>query len=153
MNGYSSLEVFTEHDKKCARAAHLVVMNLPDKHDGDQCEWVRCHEVARIVAKMIESPGVAPAKVVDGHYGSVHHSWIVLPSTVILDCYSVGRLPVVQLVTTMGVAYPDLYRPAKAPRDDIRQDFIDEWVKRLHDRGMVNIFAKARDREDETGHW
>lgn len=89
--GYSATQVRFEHAELFKRATRLVSL-MPDVHDG---EWVRCHEVARAVRRLLGA-----GTVVDGLYGcAVQHSWIDLDGC-ILDTYAVGRLPVVQYVDT-----------------------------------------------------
>lgn len=105
--------------------------------------WPRCHEVARAVFALCVDP--RSAMVIDGHFGAVEHSWIALlefkPQPWVLDCYSVGRLPMVQLVTPV-IAKPsfyELYRPAMRYRDDVRL----EEVARL----VLTTSAPARQQE------
>ncbi len=100
MKGYSAQEIFSPRAQIQMGRAKEIVATLP--------EGLRCHEVVRIVNVMLDSFGL----VVDGHYGMVDHSWLVIPNytntKVILDCYAVGRLPPVQLVTGdvgLGVDY------------------------------------------------
>ncbi len=73
------------------------LIQLPDSISS---EPLRCHEVARIVGQLFD------LRVVDGNFGGVEHSWLLLRDTfvvggttyrTILDPYAVGRLPLVQL--------------------------------------------------------
>jgi hypothetical protein len=69
--------------------------------------------------------------VVDGAFLRVHHSWLSVDhGGAILDVYSVGRLPMVQLVDLRNLASLPmrvLYREG-ASRDDIREEVIAELL-------------------------
>ena len=104
MKGYSELEMFTFSERQLLERATALVAKVADEvMDGD---LIRCHELARAVGDVLQLP------VVDGKFGSVEHSWLLtckLPDAPtsgfvrrpsILDVYSVGRLPMVQLVCT-----------------------------------------------------
>lgn len=110
MRGYSAEKVFSPRAQIMRGRAAEIVTILP--------EGLRCHEVARIIHIKLDNVGI----VVDGHYGMVDHTWLVIPnytdSEVILDCYTVGRLPPVQLVT-MDVGLGVDYRPGPE-RTDIK---------------------------------
>ena len=87
-------------------------------------EWVRCHEVARVVATSLD------LQMTDGFYGMADHSWIwtseIRPFETppnILDVYCPGRLPQVQLIHSSNYL-PFEYRKGPA-RDDVRQDVIE----------------------------
>lgn len=105
--------------EKFELAARLVqcLDSLPE----DVQQRVRCHELARAVAKTLYISGV-----VDGKYGIVDHSWIELfardegyRDRYILDVYSCGRLPMVQVLDTFfGLKHADLYVTGPL-RDDI----------------------------------
>lgn len=99
---------------------------------------LRCHELARAVARFLRLPR---ACVQDGYYGFVEHSWIWVPGPPddpltrragwphILDVYAVGRLPQVQLVCGDSPALPHVgwsYRP-----DRDRTDVDEALVARL----------------------
>lgn len=90
MIGYSGTKVFDSEAMKLLHRAESMVAAIPDE------EGLRCHEVARAVGRSLG------LKVVDGKYGPVDHSWILIERPMrrpfILDPYAVGRLPVVQLV-------------------------------------------------------
>ena len=97
------------------RAATLVVDAILSDFEDDDETWLRCHEVARVVLRFLE-PGW---EVVDGHYGSVEHSWL-LREGVILDVYAVGRLPMVHLV---GGHWSSLGAYVLGPvRTDVREE-------------------------------
>ena len=82
MTGYAASVIPVEIQALRERAAKLV---------GWLPEGMRCHEVARAVGEVLGLP------VVDGRYGCVNHSWLVVDGY-ILDVYCVGRLPLVQVV-------------------------------------------------------
>ncbi len=97
MRTYSEREVFGVSDLVYYRKARRAVQRMPsyDEHGLE----LRCHEVARAVARVLELPGEF---VRDGYYElGCQHSWIVLPSGHVLDVYAVGRLPPVQLVAVV----------------------------------------------------
>lgn len=133
MIGYSATDVFSAQQQKLLRMATDIVESLPEE---DHLRRVlRCHEVARAVAPCL---GV-PAIVIDGHFGSVDHSWIVLSdrptlhSSTILDPYCVARLPAVQLCS-MHYTVPNAYRPGPK-RDDIRDGVVESLLK--HALGLL----------------
>lgn len=80
---------------------------------------VRCHELARAVARVVGGD------VVDGHYGIVAHSWIVIEER-ILDPYQPGSLPQCVLHDVYPtLPHVDLYRRGE-PRDDIDAAAVDQ---------------------------
>lgn len=82
MIGYATTDVFSAEQLSLFRCATLLVGRL-----GAEPE-LRCHELTEAVAYYLG------LRRVDGKYGSVEHSWIVLgPPPVILDVYAVGRFP------------------------------------------------------------
>lgn len=108
-------------------AARLFVERIPDDFEP----LVRCHELARAVAKLL-GPSV---EVQDGHAGFVEHSWLWLEHHhVILDVYFPGAKPQVLLIDYLSVGSPfrAIYRPG-APRQDIRQ----RDVARLYQLGWA----------------
>jgi len=121
MRSYS-FKCFTLEDLEFwARATHLVEA-IPDTMDKP----IRCHEVARAVGRILDLP------VVDGHYGAVDHSWLMTRTRSnkpkILDVYSVGRLPQVQLlVLDPGTSHTTIFRPGPY-RTDIRNDVVEHMV-------------------------
>ena len=128
MRGYSETEVFSPGEVSAFRRAEAMVHAIPDMED------LRCHEVARAVASMLG------LEVQDGKYGMVEHSWILLPRTAgrsaILDVYSVGRLPPVQLIHHAGILpHFDSFK-AGDPRDDVRQGTVDRLVILLQEAGF-----------------
>lgn len=91
----------------------------------------RCHELTRVVAKILH------LDFVDGVYGAVDHSWILIPdirngwiSSVILDVYAVGRLPMVQLVDPRVPGLHNLYK-MRDQRTDIDEVTVRELGVKL----------------------
>jgi hypothetical protein len=127
MKCYSQAEVFTRREINLLTIAQGLVERLPS-HDQTG-EWVRCHEVARVVATLLE----LQVEVVDGFYGMADHSWLWTTELVpferppnILDVYCPGRLPQVQLVHSSNYL-PFEYRRGPV-RDDVRYEVI-EYLK------------------------
>lgn len=89
---------------------------------------VRCHELARAVAKL--QPGLL---VVDGKFGAVDHSWLVLIEWPrhIIDVYTPGSIPQVQLIHAMSWSLPARYYPGPA-RDDIREDVVEALAAQMN---------------------
>lgn len=122
MKGYSEAEVFGRQEIQFLNAAQVLVRKFPS-HDLTG-EWIRCHEVARVVATSLG------LQVMDGFYGMADHSWLWTselrpfePPPNILDVYCPGRLPQVQLVHSSNYL-PFEYRRGPE-RTDIRQDVIE----------------------------
>lgn len=98
---------------------------------------IRCHELARAVglALAVERSG-DPNIVVDGVFGAVDHSWLVLDpygdgaSAMILDVYTVGRLPMVQLVDPTVPGAGKHYQP-RAKRTDINEALVRELAAEM----------------------
>ena len=98
---------------------------------------LRCHELTRAVKRFIRDGDVPyhPPNVTlfDGKYSVVDHSWLELlcknekgiSSLYILDVYTVGQLPQVQLLDALAFSVPHRanYR-AQARRDDIDMDVV-----------------------------
>ena len=129
MIGYSARNVFTQRMQKVRDTVDMLVRGFPD------CvEW-RCHEVARAVEQLLVKHGKAEAselQVVDGHYGAVDHSWLAFWDDVrvcIIDPYSVGRLPIVQLVDPYVSGVLATYRPQDEHRPDIRANEVSALVQ------------------------
>jgi hypothetical protein len=132
MKGYSEAEIFSAAEKRLLRSAASIVDALPDSGpDG----LLRCHEVARVVGRLLG------LHVVDGFYGFVDHSWLwtsaldtrrVMGRTGfpnILDPYCVGGLPLVRIVHC-SPSLPHVgwaYRPGP-DRTDIDAGFVDYLI-------------------------
>jgi hypothetical protein len=112
--------------------AKRIVEAIPDGQ-----VW-RCHEVARVVHGVLADDRV---EVVDGKYGPVEHSWLVIsgnegrPQPIVLDTYAVGQLPQVQLVEFfMGLG--SMYQ-AGPERSDIDLDLVAKTVLEIQQRSFV----------------
>lgn len=131
MRGYSEEEVFPKVELAYWRKATRLVEAIPEPWilgsgprapDRSKPPIIRCHELARAVSFALDEPrlsGVFPG-VVDGKYGAVEHSWIKLVNSngrtkgCVLDVYSVGRLPMVQLVDLSALLpHQALYKEQK----------------------------------------
>lgn len=125
MKSYSETHVFTTRARAMLERAAACVAAVPDD-EWDVVRWgeIRCHELARAVGRVLDM------RHVDGVYGAVHHTWLVVPSEgAILDVYAVGQLPQVRLIDVVCVGLP--HRSAysgRAPRTDIRHHVVDELV-------------------------
>jgi hypothetical protein len=135
MRSYSE-GIFEGREINLLHKAEQIVEKIPDLYGKNQ-KPVRCHEVARIVAKILD------ISVQDGYYGYIEHSWcwtsklkprlvgrirIGIPN--ILDTYCVGSLPKVRLVACDNTALPHAgvaYR-ADEMRNDIDEEFIRQTV-------------------------
>lgn len=135
MKSYSESDaVFVQVELEILAAANSAVRDFPDHDSKDRL--IRCHEVARAILKLIKplAHGFEP-RVVDGKFDGVDHSWIAwqcpkahFGGTTILDAYSVGSLPQVQIHRIgTGIRRAD-YRPDHLERDDIRHDVVDDLV-------------------------
>lgn len=138
MISYSERKIFGEREIKLWRRACQFVARLPDS--PDEMEH-RCHELARAVAYWLNKEGRfreplswKNVQVVDGLFGSVDHSWIVLRDCeigqyIILDVYAVGCLPQVQLVHAWEMLQRK-YTPMST-RDDIREHRLQWMIKMM----------------------
>lgn len=153
MKGYSADKVFSWQYQSLRDKAQHLVEYIKEPEPG----LYRCHEVVRFVFEVL-SPWalkvLAPeARIVDGNFAGVDHTWIRLDDGVILDCYSVARLPPVQLVNVGAPMYglrrlyigegeklPTLEGERQIrlepPRTDVRTDVIErlmeEWGRGTH---------------------
>lgn len=126
MRSYSETHVFSEYDLWMLKTAQDLVARIPEDGSPNHPEGLlRCHEIARVVAKCLHIEQM----VEDGKYGHTDHSWIRFPNTNILDVYAVGRLPMVQLVccTSLTLLEPTLYKRLGA-----RTDIDHTLVEQLH---------------------
>jgi hypothetical protein len=135
MRGYAEIEVFDPSDIELLRRATSYVDRMPGKIDD---RYVRCHELTRALAHLLSGvilvwqPGTIDVErlshviVVDGHYGSIEHSWLVTPKRRILDPYVPGALPQVQLVDPYVPR--NTYREMGLARADIRKDVIERLI-------------------------
>lgn len=143
MKSWSEKEIFSKEELQLFNRATRLVNAL----EVEDLAEVRCHELARAVAHVLNdaAPGI-DVHVQDGYYGFVDHSWIWTtrpdPSRIItprlglpniLDVYSVGRLPLVQLVDCQHPQLPHVgwaYRPGEL-RKDIQHGVLGTLIARL----------------------
>jgi hypothetical protein len=100
VRSYSEAKVFSVSARALLEIAVELVQKIPDPLP-DEPEW-RCHEVARAVGERLG------LRVVDGRFGGIEHTWLVVPrglleddrapGEAILDVYAIGILPQVRLV-------------------------------------------------------
>ena len=125
-------------------AASAFVAAVP-KHLQPDGEEIRCHELARAVAKALTRPdrflwaGAQRLVVEDGRFcpwptgPAIEHSWIEISDKgklkfALLDVYAIGRMPQVQLIDGASGLHrltASYYLGPK--RDDIRHDVV-EWL-------------------------
>jgi hypothetical protein len=135
MKSYSE-GIFEGREIDLLHKAERIVEQIPSSY-GDDNKITRCHEVARIVGKILR------LEVQDGYYGYIEHSWcwtsklnpkllgrIRMGIPNILDTYCVGSLPQVRLVACDNSALPHTgfaYRP-DTERTDIDKEFVRKTV-------------------------
>lgn len=95
MMGEAYENIFTAVCRSTMKLAETFVAAV---QDCDRDNPVRCHELARAVARALADTPYGHVEVVDGHFGMVEHSWISLDRETILDVYVPGSAPMVQLV-------------------------------------------------------
>ena len=129
MIGYAGTEVFSEKLRDEWERATRIVARLPEKDSKGRL--IRCHELVRAVLPFLELRWI----LLDGVYaGSVNHTWLISydqPPCVVLDLYSVARVPMVQLVDhgcrEGEVSFHfDLFKGGWARRRDIRRSVVKE---------------------------
>lgn len=132
MISYSQSNVFTDAELRAWRAVTKWIDRIPRMRAGAKDIFeVRCHELARASLFTLQASKLHKisddAKVEDGHYGMIDHSWIRLGTRTILDTYTCGKMPMVQLVSQLTtLPHFDLYKPG-AYRNDIDQPLLD-WL-------------------------
>lgn len=120
---------------------------------------LRCHELTRAVKRFIQHHGDVPyhppnVTLYDGKYSIVDHSWLEilakspegLCSLYILDVYTVGQLPQVQLLDiTFSLPHRANYR-AQARRDDIDMGIVNLVYldlmtigRKIYDEALVDV--------------
>ena len=125
--------MITYAERACFREPHLRLLARVEAYVARVSRaWgneLRCHELARAVHLVLHAHKL---DVVDGKCGPIEHSWLCFSDGVILDPYTPGRMPAVQIVDPIvGTAY----RPGP-PRSDIRQAIIKRLV--LEMRGATS---------------
>lgn len=128
MQGHSSHHIFKSSEISLWKRATELVEGLPEDL------YLRCHELTRAVALYLNS--VRPRLLVcDGKFGSASHSWLVVTTPgrhVILDVYSVGSLPMVQLIDAGSLAIRDARRYVEGtPREDIDERMIRRLLTKM----------------------
>ena len=129
MRSYAETEILKEDDLLALRRATALVDRVPQQLDGT---WVRCHELARAVGRVLDLP------VMDGSFGACEHTWLLLPTHVILDVYVPARVPQVQLCP-YWLGAPVMYRQG-SDRTDVRGDVVDYLEQRMRD-GLERLLA------------
>lgn len=124
MRGFSENEVFSKTEIKLFNEATDIVSILPERDQHGAL--LRCHEVARVVGDLLD------LEVLDGRYEyGCEHSWCVIRQMnrgfTILDPYTVGRIPPVQLVCVIPTM-PNRYFP-EARRRDIKKDVVEYLLR------------------------
>lgn len=147
MKSYAEVEVFQKWELRAFKRATELVACVPESTIGGS--ELRCHELARaVMIKLVEDWALSPARrnpdelshglelqVIDGYYGMIEHSFIYLGRIMeggfgappnVLDVYTPGRMPQVQLVSSSSTL-PFYYRRGQ-PRTDIKMNVIDELM-------------------------
>lgn len=124
MKGYAERKEFSQKAIEMFNEATALVDALPTPPQADQ---LRCHELARAVGAMLD------LIVVDGRAKVAQHSWLLVPRTFagydILDVYTPGRLPMVQLLDCFG-ALPGVRDYVQGPaRTDIDHDRVEALLR------------------------
>lgn len=135
MRSYSEREVFSPAYVRLWRLSTQMVDALPMSSEDKE---IRCHELSRAIhQKLTGYYDWRKMDVVDGKFGAVDHSWIVLDEKdTILDTYAVGALPQVQLIHNWSLLpHWDSYK-AGSHRDDIREGDVMRMVKFFTDQGF-----------------
>jgi hypothetical protein len=134
VKSYSEVNIFEPAHVSAFKLATTLVGAIPEP-GPDEEPW-RCHEVARVVARVLA--GLGRFSVVDGWFGGCDHSWLVShDGLVILDVYAVGGLPPVVLLDTgisgkaLPLPYGERYERWPEPRNDIRWDVVERLATKL----------------------
>lgn len=131
MKGYTATEAAHPHDQALRDQVERLLGEIPETVGG----WeIRCHELARAVARLYD------LVVVDGHMGDAEHSWCLCPmrgtaAPWLLDVYVPGRLPMVQLVDPCSTT---LHEGTRAGRRVRRGLYVAGGARTDIDAGMVD---------------
>ena len=129
MKGYTEKVLFSEGAKVCLEMANKIIDYID--HEWNKDDQLRCHEVARICQEIIvrEFP-LIKVKVVDGLFGRIDHSWLVIARRFLLDVYCIGQLPQVKLLhpDIFGIDLDDSYSE-RGERTDIDEQLVEKMVK------------------------
>ena len=138
MIGYAGFEVFNKREFELWSRATEMVRMIPDDMDhSDRISpaWdrhhyrIRCHELANAVGTYLR------LQVTNGNCGSVEHTWCWTTRDHILDVYSIGTLPMVQLVDyasmrkRISLPYTHVYLADPFPRTDIRTNIVNALLE------------------------
>ena len=136
MIGYAEEVVFTAADLALLELATALVAKAPGKVDG---EWVRCHEIARAVGRLLQ------LQWVDGKYDACAHSWLLVRRRVILDVYVPARLPQVQLVDTSCPWANANYHPDPNHRTDIDRALVEKLHAIIRPRSPLSHLSQEKE--------
>lgn len=114
LGGFYAEQSFTPKDFDVLARAITLVNRIPGRIGN---EWVRCHELARWLARHI--PHLI---VVDGKVECYEHTWLITLDRAVLDPYVPGHVPQVCLVDARRLLAPR-YREGNR-RTDIRDSVI-----------------------------
>lgn len=134
--------MITYAERACFRAAHLRLFSRVEQCVARVSDtWgneLRCHELARAVQIVVRDDECRP-EVIDGHCGTVEHSWLRCSDGAIVDAYAPGRLPAVQIVDPLVAA---AYRPGPRRRD-VRQAIVGRLVVEMK-RNLIADVSSMR---------
>lgn len=135
MKSYAERESFTDGALQLHQLANRIVACIPHSIGSEE---IRCHELARAVAKLLRSelPAGDELHVQDGHFGILEHSWIEYHTAIesahrcfLLDVYAPGVHPQVLLIDTTVIIRDAIRHVPQGPRDDINEDVIHRIVE------------------------
>lgn len=126
MKSYAERQIFHVVAQAIWCDAVDIVRRVSDRWGNE----VRCHELARAALTALQAlnqtklnEANATLGIVDGQLGAIEHTWLtytckdaVAPRHFILDVYTPGRLPQVQLIDT-HVFIGRGYQPGEARKD------------------------------------
>jgi hypothetical protein len=121
----------TYAERVCFQPSHLRLLSRVEAYVALVSDsWgneLRCHELARAVQLAVNG-SEHKLVVIDGHCGPIEHSWLCCSDGVIVDAYTPGRLPAVQILDPF--VGERVYRPGPT-RQDIRQEIVDRLVAEM----------------------
>lgn len=139
MKSYAERQIFHVVAQAIWCDAVDIVARVSDRWGNE----VRCHELARAAMTALQAlnqsklnEANATLGIVDGKLGAIEHTWITYtcndataPRRFILDVYTPGRLPQVQLIDGEHFVISRGYEPGEA-RKDID---VELFAKLLHE--------------------
>lgn len=129
MRGYAVTSVFAADAVAMHAAVSVLVADLPEYDE------LRCHELARAVAKLFNITAV------DGKYGAVEHSWCRYNRTIV-DPYCPGRVPMVQLIDcSWQLPHAEIYVTGNR-RTDIDETVVTSLLERMSEHAAYRRFIK-----------